>query len=101
MLSAEDLIDRRLPSRLASSVSSSSRISTAAAGYGGPARASGVGGTERLEQAVGGALVPRIELERGAQVLDRSRALSEQRERLAGLRPRVGGAHRIALVLSP
>ena len=58
-------------------------------------------GLDDLEQAIGRAIVGRIELERGAQVLDRGRGLAEHDHRLAGLRPRIGGADRIALVLRP
>ena len=54
-----------------------------------------------LEQPIRSSIVGRIELERGAQVLDRGRGLAEHDHRLAGLAPRVGGAHRIALVLGP
>ena len=58
-------------------------------------------GLDDLEQAIGRAVVGGVELERGAQVLDRGRGLAEHEHRLAGLRPRVGRAHRIALVLRP
>ena len=58
-------------------------------------------GLDDLEQAIRRALVRRIELERGAQVLDRGRGLAEHDHRLAGLRPRVRRADRIALVLGP
>ena len=54
---------------------------------------------DELEQPIGRAVVRGIELERGAQVVDRRRGLAEDDHRLAGLGPRVCGADRIALVL--
>ena len=67
-------------------------ISTAAAGSSGSTISSSRSAARSL---VG------IELERGAQVLDRGRGLAEHDHRLAGLGPRVGRADRIALVLRP
>src|SRR5262249_4009458 len=60
-----------------------------------------IAGLDDLEQSIGRPVVGRIEVERGAQVLDRCRGLTERGHRLAGLGPRVRGADRVALVRRP
>ena len=60
-----------------------------------------IAGLDDLEQSIGGSIVGRIEIDRHPQVVDRGLVLPEHHHRLAGLRPRVGGADRIALVRGP
>jgi hypothetical protein len=60
-----------------------------------------IAGLDDLEQAIRGAIVGRIELEGGVEILDRGRGLAEDDHRLASLGPRIGRPHRIALVLRP